>query len=331
MGRAKHCTAEERKIILKLRAEGKSYKFIQNTVGCSAKMITNATKRQNRDENRGRKKKTSIQTDRRIVRAVRENPFVTSSQLVVDLHLDISSSTVRRRLIAENLRSRRPRRVPLLTTKHVKNRLSFANEHLLWPVTRWRCVLWSDETKVVLYNNFCDKQFVRRPPGTALLPRYTKPTIKHGLLSIMVWGCFSWRGVGPIFKIDGIMTQDVYLNILRNVMLPYADEEMPIRWIYQQDNDPKHTARRVKQWFVENKVCLMTWPAQSPDLNPIENLWAEVKKDVAAAKPKNRNELWQAVQRSWTSISAEKCERLVDSMERRLHAVLASKGHATKY
>ena len=68
------------------------------------------------------------------------------------------------------------------------------------------------------------------------------------------------------------MNQDIYLQILQNTMLPYAEEDMPLRWVYMQDKDPKHTSRRVKSVFIENRVAVTDWSAQSLDLNPIENL-----------------------------------------------------------
>ena len=98
--------------------------------------------------------------------------------------------------------------------------------------------------------------YVRKPPDSAYKPQYTIKTVKHGRAKINIWGCFSYYGVGPIYKTDGIMDQDIYLQILQNTMLPYAEEDMPLRWVYMQDNDPKHTSRRVKSWFIENKVAV---------------------------------------------------------------------------
>uniref|UniRef100_A0A8C1Z2X1 Tc1-like transposase DDE domain-containing protein n=1 Tax=Cyprinus carpio TaxID=7962 RepID=A0A8C1Z2X1_CYPCA len=84
-------------------------------------------------------------------------------------------------------------------------------------------------------------------------------------------------------------------------------------------------------WFQTNKINVMEWPAQSPDLNPIENLWGDIKNAVSEAKPRNVNELWNVVKESWSGITAERCHKLVDSMPHRCQAVLKNCGHTTKY
>lgn len=146
-----------------------------------------------------------------------------------------------------------------------------------------------------------------------------------------VWGSFSWRGVGPLVKIEGTMDKFVYLDILKNKMEPYSFESLPVNWIFMHDNDPKHTAAVVKTWLSQEKIPLLDWPAQSPDLNPIENLWNDVKTIVGQKKIKNLDELWEGVQEAWNSIPLDRCQKLIESLTRRCDAVIQNKGYSTKY
>ena len=109
---------------------------------------------------------------------------------------------------------------------------------------------------------------------------YTLKTVKHGGGKVIVWGSCSWCGVGPLHRIQGTIDQHMYKEILENVMLPYAEENLPLVWKFQEDNDPKHTTKSVKMWFNAKKINVLEWPAQSPDINPIENLWEKVDRNI---------------------------------------------------
>ena len=101
--------------------------------------------------------------------------------------------------------------------------------------------------------------------------------------------------------------------------------------VFQQDNDPKHKAIIVSQWFQNNAVSVVSWPSQSPDLNPIENLWSEVERRLKGRKYKEPNGLFNAVAQAWATIEKDRLEKLVESMPRRCKAVIDAGGYATKY
>ena len=127
----------------------------------------------------------------------------------------------------------------------------------------------------------------------------------------MVWGCMGWNGVEKLVEVQGLIDATQYCEILdEGVMESFEKLDIPEdEQIFQQDNDPKHTSGKADQWFQDNNVQVLEWPAQSPDINPIEHLWHHLKCQLLKydTPPKGVHELWERVVKEWNEIPPEAC------------------------
>ena len=159
--------------------------------------------------------------------------------------------------------------------------------------------------------------------------------MKFGGDSLMFWGCITAQGIGYACCIDGHMDAELYISILDDYLLPTIKyyKMKKNKLIFQQDNDSKYTAKTTQKWLQDNKINVLEWPAQSPDLNLIENLWQHLKRRLADYKTEPRGilKLWERVETEQAKIPVDICLNLVESMPRRIAAVLKAKGGYTKY
>ena len=144
------------------------------------------------------------------MRETQRNPSITSRNIVETLKLNISSRTVRRRLKDVNLKSCLTRRKPQINKVHKRKRLTFAKKYVNKPLSFWKKIIWTNESKSELLNKK-KRTRVWRKPIEALKKQYLLPTVKYGGGSRME---FSWHGVGNLAPIHGIMTADKYVDIL---------------------------------------------------------------------------------------------------------------------
>ncbi len=199
-----------------------------------------------------------------------------------------------------------------------------------WTVAQWSKVLFSDESKFCIsFGNQGPR--VWRKSGEAQNPSCLKSSVKF-LKSEMIWAAMSSAGVGPLCFLKSTVNAAIYQEILEHFMLPSADKLYgDADFIFQQDLAPAHTAKGTKSWFNDHGVTVLDWPANSPDLNPIENLWGIVKRKMRDTRPNNVDELKATVKETWASIPPQQCHKLITSMPRWIEAVIKAKGAPTKY
>ncbi len=150
--------------------------------------------------------------------------------------------------------------------------------------------------------------------------------------SDMILAAMSSAGVGPLCFLKSTVNTAIYQDILEHFMLPSADKLYgDADFIFLQDLAPAHTAKGTKSWFNDHGVTVLDWPANSPDLSPIENLWGIVKRKMRHTRPNNADDLKPAIKATWAFITSEQCHRLIASMPRRIDAVIHAKGGPTKY
>ncbi len=219
---------------------------------------------------------------------------------------------------------------PLLNQRQHQKHLTWAGEKKNWTVAQWSKVLFSDESKFCIsFGNQGPR--IWRKNEEAQNPCCLKSSVKFPQ-SVMIWAAMSSAGVGPLCFLKSTVNAAIYQEILEHFMLPSADKLYgDADLIFQQDLAPAHTAKGTKSWFNDHGVTVLDWPANSPDLNPIENLWGIVKRKMRDTRPNNADELKATVKETWASIPPQQCHKLITSMPRRIEAVIKAKGAPTKY
>jgi transposase len=143
-------------------------------------------------------------------------------------------------------------------------------------------------------------------------------------------------GLGPLVALKGTQNQHTYKELLQHYLIPeiqVARDEYGVQMTFMQDNAPCHKTRLVMDFLAQNEVPTLEWPPQSPDLNPIENLWAIIKRRRSKkfGVPSNAQELIDQVMTIWDELDSELLERLSGSIEKRLKEVLRMGGKPTKF
>lgn len=337
-----HMSNDMRELIIKLHKEKKSLRQIAKIVGKTHSTVQSVVKKfemtgsVNTLPRSGRPKILNSRDRRNIIRKVNENPRISAPKLAVDVELEIGKivhpENIRRILRKSGLNGRIPRKKPFISLENRRKRLEFAKKYGNEDEQFWNKVLFTDESKFNIFGPD-SRGKIWRKKNTELEEKNLIPTVKHGGGCVMVWGSMAAAGVGSLVFIQPKMDRWVYLDIIKsNLKSDAAKLKLGNNWIFQQDQDPKHTAHVVKSWLLYNVPKQLHSPPQSPDLNPIEHVWDYLDRHrIRKHRITNVNMLKNILLEEWNKIPPSYTEKLVSSMNRRLKACVNAKGCSTKY
>ena len=284
--------------------------------------------------------KADERTLRHLDREIREDPFASYDELrlrLKDMGVDVSRKTVINYTRDLAFRSYSAAKKPRLDSKQRERRLRWTKKRVDWTLDQWSDIIWSDEARFTIGRNGYSRKVLRKT-GERYEDRHCLSTVKWGGGSVMVWGCF-WRGgFGPLVVCpEGTLNQEKYIEILSENLLSWMNEvadQEERDMILQEDGATCHTGALAKQWKKGHQIeGFEYWPAQSPDLNPIEHIWATLNRKVEQKRSSvhNAEDLKKILQAEWERLDVEYAERLVESMKNRCTEVIKSKGGPTRY
>lgn len=319
--------------IFSLHLDGKSLSHIARTVGCAKSTVHKWIQRGKAGEDLKHRPRSG-RPKRDISDAVRQahalNPRSTSLRDIRS-HVEprvgpVALGTISRALHDLDLKAFRTFRKPMLTEDQQRRRLEWAQEFCTKPASYWRKVMFTDEKMCVLFKptkfRWCSSREEAMEPAVSHSPK------------VMFHGGISYKGKTPLTRIEGKFNSEKYIKVLEDSVLPTGDELYGNKWVFQQDSTGSgiHGAKKVTALLKSNAPSeIRPWPANSPDLNPIENCWAKLSSAVVKRRPTTVKQLWKMVEEEWDNLSMNYIRKLIDSMPNRLQKVIDAGGKHTKY
>lgn len=243
-----------------------------------------------------------------------------------------SEKTVFRKLREEGYKRKRARKTMVVRCVNRKKRVKWCQERKNWKSdNEWKKYIFSDESQIVIGTD--NRVYVWRKDAEANSPHLICPPSKRKV-TLMIWGCMCFDGMGTIVPVEGNINALKYLEIVDNNLWPVIARHFPNKdYVFQDDNAPVHRAHVVKNYMTENNINCTDWPAQSPDLNVIENIWLKIKRELKgmSATIESRDQLFHAIRQVWENIPLEYVHSLYASIPDRIKEVIRMKGNLTKY
>jgi transposase len=335
-----HLTAEQAAMAIALLNDGRSQRYVARRLEINQSTVSRIAQRYQetgelkRRSGQGRKRVTSQADDRFVLLTSLRNRHLTAPQLQNELHnarnVEVSERTIRRRLIENNLTSRRPANGPLLLPHHKRARLQFARNHIHWTADDWGRVLFTDESRFAL-NSPDGRLRVWRRSGERYAQCAMVGRESFGGGTLMVWGGINLQAKTDLVHVgQGALKAHRYIaQILEPHVVPFVGNN----FLFMQDNARPHVARVVTRYFEEVQIQKLDWPARSPDCNPIEHVWDKLGRSIKARRnrPQTLNQLLEALNEEWEQMDHAVIQELILSMPRRMAAVIQAGGGNTRY
>lgn len=335
----RHLSEVEKAQIVSRIEEGWSIRAVAQLYNRNKKTILKIKQRWEQEESlkrkigSGRPKVSNPEQDAAFLGHLRNNPFATARDAVIDTAFPGSQPTASRRVKESELKNRTAAKKTFLTEERRQSRVIFALNYIYRNPQFWNRVIFTDEK--TFQSTYNGQIRVYRPDNTRFEERYTNPLAsRHGRFSVNVWGWISVHGPGVCWRIEGRFNAGNYINILENILLPSAEQIYPNNtFIFQQDNCPVHTANDVTHWFQTHNVEVLPWAAFSPDINPIENIWGIIVKKIYNRnfRPQNSDDLWEIIHACWEEMDPNIVSNIIQSIPKRLAQVIEKQGYMTKY
>ncbi|GFU18005.1 transposable element Tcb2 transposase [Trichonephila clavipes] len=212
--------------------------------------------------------------------------------------------------------------------QHSTARLQWCREHHNWTEQDWACVLFSDKSRFSLSSD-CRRQLIRRESGTAYRPENIQEKDRYPTCSIMVWAGIMINGCTRLHVVaNGTMTCQRYID---EVLLPHVRlfrGAVGDKFVFMDDNATCHRTLAAQDCLDSEGIQRLVWPARSPDLNPIENVWDALGRQVAGRNypPTNKNTLIRALTEEWDKLPQQLLDNVVQSMVRRVECCITLHG-----
>ena len=296
MGRKSDLSEAVKFRIVYLHKEGKTQIFIAKEVKCSEASVSRVLREysnnkcfQNKHFKSCRKPVTSTRDERQLKKIVKKHRVRSVRYLQRKLKekgINVSKSTTLRQLRKLGFRSCVPKVKPLLSRTQKAARVRWCKQRLFGGQDDWKKVLFSDESMFCVSHGH---QGIRvwRLKQEAYIKECLKRSVKFAS-SVLVWGCMTAEGPGRLCIVSTTVNSDVYQEIFENFMIPSAEDLCDDDFLFQQDLASCHTSKSTTKWLKEKDITVLPWLANSPDLNPIENLWGIMKKRLQEVAPTDK-------------------------------------------